>query len=157
MLVQIVTKMRKTILFIGLLLVSSGIFAQEVTSISSKDQKINQLIDILGSEEQYQAFINVGLDNLIKKYGSKLTDSNVKILREESLQMIQRFLDTDMKAIYSKYLSEKEIDDLITFYSSETGKRFRQMQPLITTEINQVMMNKYMEEFKLNIANQLKG
>lgn len=147
--------MKKTIVLLAFFFLGITIYAQD--SASSKDQKIDQLMDILGSEEQYQAFINVGLDNLIKKYGSKLTDSKVKLLREESLQMIQRFLETDMKAIYGKYLAEREIDDLIAFYSSETGKRFRQMQPLITQEINQVMMNKYMEEFKDNIAKQLQA
>lgn len=130
--------------------------AEEVQTMSSKDQKIEELMEILGSEEQYQAYINVGLDNLIKKYGSQITESNAKILREESIEMVKRFLDTDMKRIYSKYLTEKEIVDLIAFYNSETGHRFRQIQPLITQEINQVMVNKYMEEFKVNLAEKLK-
>lgn len=138
-------------------LVTSSLVAQDSAAVELKEKKIDELIEILGSKEQYEAFINVGLDNILKKYGNKLTESNVKILREESLQLIQTFLQTDLKRIYSKYLSANEIQDLIDFYSSPTGMRFRQMQPLITTEINQVMVNKYMEAFKENIASKLKS
>ena len=60
-----------------------------------------------------------------------------------------------MKNIYDKYLTEQELDDLIAFYSSETGRRFRQVQPMISQEINQVMINKYMTEFKEVIAKRL--
>ncbi|WP_235297465.1 DUF2059 domain-containing protein [Portibacter marinus] len=130
--------------------------SQSPVQKTSKEKKIDELVEILGSEEQYQAFINVGLDNLIKKYGDNLTDSNIKLMREESLDLVHRFLENDLKVIYAKYLTENEIQDLIDFYGSETGKRFRQMQPLITQEINQLMMTKYMEEFKVNIAEKLR-
>ena len=129
---------------------------EEAQAFSTKDQKIEELMEILGSEEQYQAYISIGLDNLIKKYGSELTESNARILREESVAMVKKFLDTDMKRIYSKYLTEKEIVDLIAFYNSETGQRFRQMQPIITTEIQAVLMTKYMEDFKASLAEKLK-
>ncbi len=138
------------------LLSASFLMSQSPVQKTSKEKKIDELVEILGSEEQYQAFINVGLDNLIKKYGDNLTDSNIKLMREESLDLVHRFLENDLKVIYAKYLTENEIQDLIDFYGSETGKRFRQMQPLITQEINQLMMTKYMEEFKVNIAEKLR-
>ncbi len=141
---------------ISLCFFAVGLNAQQALEKTSKDKKIEELIQILGSEEQYQAFINVGLDNIISKYGDKLSESNVKILREESINLVKNFLDNDLKSIYSKFLTEKEIEDLIAFYSSETGIRFRQMQPLITQEINQVMISKYMGEFQNNIAEKLK-
>lgn len=149
--------MFRYVMLLFFVLVTSSLVAQDSAAVELKEKKIDELIEILGSKEQYEAFINVGLDNILKKYGNKLTESNVKILREESLQLIQTFLKTDLKRIYSKYLSANEIQDLIDFYSSPTGMRFRQMQPLITTEINQVMVNKYMEAFKENIASKLKS
>jgi len=140
-----------TILFLSLSLNFS--FAQAINS--SKADKIDQLIKVLGSEEQYQSFINVGLDNLVAKYGPQLAETDKQILREEALNLVKTFMENDMKNIYDKYLTEQELDDLIAFYSSETGRRFRQVQPMISQEINQVMINKYMTEFKEVIAKRL--
>ena len=141
------------ILLVGLL--SPYLSSSQSQVQSEKSIKIDQLIKILGSEEQYQAFINVGLSNLVEKYGSKLAETDKKILREESVNLVKRFLENDMKSIYDKYLTEQELEDLIIFYSSETGRRFRQIQPMISQEINQVMMSKYMGEFKEVIAARL--
>ena len=114
----------------------------------SKSEKIDQLISIVGSKQQYESFATVGVNALVAKYGKELTESDKEIMKEESISLVKRFLETDMKNIYDKYLTETEIEDLINFYSSETGRRFRQIQPLITQEISSVKMNKYMEEFK---------
>ncbi len=145
--------MKKIILFFAIFLAVQHLSAQDVSS--AKARKINELIQVLGSEEQYQSFINVGLENLVAKYGSQLAETDKQILREEAIQLVRTFMENDMKRIYDKYLTEKEIDDLIAFYSSDTGRRFRQIQPMISQEINQVMLTKYLNDFKEIIAARL--
>lgn len=148
--------MKSIYLTILLILVSSSIaVSQSSIDLGTKAEKIDQFVSLLGSEEQFENFVNSGMDMIIEKYKNNLSEQDKKILLEESVNMVKKFLENDLRRIYDKYLTEKELDDLIDFYSSETGRRFRLIQPSLTAEIQKVMVEKYTEEFTEIITERL--
>ncbi|MEL6988085.1 MAG: DUF2059 domain-containing protein [Bacteroidota bacterium] len=136
----------------SLLLTIANLHAQ---NLSSKNQKINELIQLIGSKDQYDNFINTGMKVILKKYENNLTESDVAILKQGAIDLVDTFLKNDLRNIYAKFLTEAEVCDLIDFYKSETGQRFRKIQPMIGAEIQEVIMTKYVEDFKIKLQNQL--
>lgn len=43
-----------------------------------------------------------------------------------------------MVSIYEKHFTEKEIDDIITFYRTDTGKKLIEKLPIITHEAQKI-------------------
>jgi hypothetical protein len=55
-------------------------------------------------------------------------------------------MQTEEMALYDKYFSQKEIQELIAFYKTETGKKFIDMTPKMKNELSQIVRQKYMPE-----------
>ena len=125
----------RVILIIFLCLFTANIYSQ------SKKDKIIKLLEVLDMKESFNSFF----DQL--PFGSKKKKEFMKEFSKESKVF---FIKT-----YDKHFTEKEIDEIIKFYSSPVGKRMLKKQPDIMLEafelgqkISKKLMPKYFENEK---------
>ncbi|MDN3494270.1 DUF2059 domain-containing protein [Winogradskyella bathintestinalis] len=125
--------MTKTIFIILITLFSIQINAQTVDGKIEKllelDATISNIEKIITQTIEYQKKSNFGIsDNFWEALEKKVSK---KSLAELKLIVIP---------IYSKNYTEIEIDNLIAFYNSETGKLIIEKQPIIMEELNLPLM-----------------
>ncbi|SFU32431.1 hypothetical protein SAMN05216480_101735 [Pustulibacterium marinum] len=89
----------KKLLLLFVLFVSFSIQAQE-----TKTEKILNLFDVNGKQAEYAMLFNAYASNKINK-------------TEKVDEALSKLAD-----VYSKVLSEVQVEDMITFYKSNTGK-----------------------------------
>jgi len=118
----------------------------------SKHDKIVELLEIMQSEKM----IDKTFSNMIEVFKNQPGEELNKEQEEELLvfsmnemkAIAKKAIEEDYPAIYDKYFSEKEIDELINFYQSSAGQKYLKAMPEIQKDFMQVMMRKYMPEFK---------
>lgn len=103
-------------------------FRQEAKKISEgKRKKIRQLLEIMKVADQSKQVFEDVLSAMSPKMPEEVRED---LLGEADFeQLIELTVHT-----YAKHLTETEIDDLIAFYSSPTGRSFVEKQPLILRE-----------------------
>jgi len=123
--------------------------AQVTTSSSSSDaatkEQIQKLFDVMQIREQSHRMMDS-----VEKQMQAMSTQTIKMrypqitaaelakanrITEESLKQVpmDAILD-DMIPIYQKHLSQADVDAMIVFYSSPTGKKLMQEMPAITQE-----------------------
>ena len=125
--------MKKTIFIILITFFSIQINSQTVDGKIEKllelDGTISNIVKIITQTIEYQKQSNSGIsDNYWKALEKKVSEKSLEELKEIVIP------------IYSKNYTENEINNLITFYNSETGKLIIEKQPIITTELNLPLM-----------------
>lgn len=125
--------MTKTIFIILITLFSIQINAQKVDekieNLLELDGTINNIAKIITQTIEYQKKNNFGIsDNYWEALEKKVTEKSLA-----ELKLI-------VTPIYSKNYTETEIDSLITFYNSETGRLLIEKQPIIIEELNLPLM-----------------
>jgi uncharacterized protein len=118
------------------------------TDTATKEQ-IQKLFDVMQIREQSHRMMDS-----VEKQMQVMSTQTVKMrypqisaaelaranrITEESLKQVpmDAILD-DMIPIYQKHLSQTDVDAMITFYSSPTGKKLMQEMPAITQEAMQM-------------------
>ncbi|WP_321479471.1 DUF2059 domain-containing protein [uncultured Bacteroides sp.] len=127
--------MKKFILLSTICLLSSiAAFSQ------SKQESIKELIQTMQVEETINKMV-------FPKMGMQ-QDSLSKALYQEIMNltkpMISKVVNEDMVTLYDKYYTQKEIDDMIRFYKTETGKKMIEKSPDIQNEMMVIMQTKFM-------------
>ncbi|MDX6748136.1 DUF2059 domain-containing protein [Polaribacter sp. PL03] len=121
--------MKKTIFIILITFFSIQINAQTV------DGKIEKLLELDGTISNIKKIITQTIEYQ-KQSNSGISDNYwkalEKIVSKKSLEELKQIVIP----IYSKNYTENEINNLITFYNSETGKLIIEKQPIIITELN---------------------
>lgn len=125
--------MTKTILIILITFFSIQINAQTVDGKTEKllelDGTISNIEKIITQTIEYQKKNNFGIsDNYWEALEKKVTEKSLA-----ELKLI-------VSPIYSKNYTEIEIDNLITFYNSETGRLIIEKQPIIMEELSLPLM-----------------
>ena len=125
--------MKKTIFIVLITFFSIQINAQTIDGKIEKllelDGTINNIEKIITQTIEYQKKNNFGIsDNYWETLEKKVTEKSLT-----ELKLI-------VTPIYSKNYTETEIDNLITFYKSETGRLILEKQPIIMEELNLPLM-----------------
>ncbi len=110
-----------------LLLGLSGSLLSAQTSIETKTAR---LLEIMGSANAMKTSYEYMIDHYKKsspEVPASYWNEAAKLVNYDSL--IQKLIP-----IYTTHFNEKEIDDLILFYSSDTGKKIVEKNPLILQE-----------------------
>ena len=90
-------------------------------------EKINKLFEITQSSEMAQLIVNSILDSL--------PDDIPQEFRDKFKAGIDYNEFTDLMAlVYEKHFTEDDMDELIKFYSSDFGRRYSQMMPVVTQD-----------------------
>lgn len=146
----------KIILIILIAIVSSNVVAQE----NSKDQKLMELVDLMDMDSMVESMysqMEVMMQNvatemgvtpseqpIFDEYYSKMT----LVMRDE---MSWKKMEPGVLDIYRRNFTEKEIDDMLVFYKSASGRSLLKKMPVITNEsmtLGQELMMKTIPKLK---------
>ncbi|WP_313385969.1 DUF2059 domain-containing protein [Chishuiella sp.] len=120
--------MKKIILLSVFMLFSTTLFSQEI--LNSKKDKIEKLLKMTGSVDVGVQIVNTMIDMYKKNYTSveqKFWDDFSKEVKTTNMLEI-------ILPIYDKYFTEEDIDVLIAFYSTPSGKKMITNLPNITQD-----------------------
>lgn len=119
--------MKKLTLTVVICVLSISAFSQTSTT---KTEKIRKLLEISGSSKLgEQVFKNMStvFQQSFPKLDNKFWEDFAKEVNTEDLANM-------IIPIYNKYYTEADIDELIKFYNTPTGKKVIQTLPLIMQE-----------------------
>jgi uncharacterized protein len=89
-------------------------------------------------------------DSLANARSNEMMKSTMKATRV----ILKKMMDNDMVTLYDKYFSQKEINDYIAFYKSDSGKKFIKVTPDLSKDLMMIMMQKYVPEIQNTIKEQ---
>lgn len=118
-----------TFLILFVFQISAQSINEKIENLLKLDGTIRNIENLITQTIDYQKQNNIGIsDNYWQALEQKVTKKSLAELK------------TIVKPIYSKNYTESEIDNLITFYSSQTGKLVTEKQPIIIEELNLPLM-----------------
>lgn len=153
--------MRDLLLIILSVIFSMSTFAQD------KGSDIKYLLKLTSSEQVSEAMMNSMLPVMKKQFSEKIKNSadkekfagimeNIMVeVVNEVKELSNKLVNVEMVNIYDKHFTHEEIKDLITFYESPAGKKILERSPEITSELMNIMMNKYMPDFQTSLNSKL--
>ncbi len=106
---------------------SIGIFSFGQTT---KDKKIEDLMATMGTMES----MKTTFEYMIKYYQDNNPEISVEYWERARKMVDYQDLIYKMAPVYSKHFTEQEIDDLLHFYQSDTGKKMIDKMPAILQE-----------------------
>ena len=121
--------MTKTIFIVLITFFSIQINAQSV------DKKIEKLLELDGTINNIEKIITQTIAYQ-KQNNFEISDSYWETLEKKVSKKSLAELKLIITPIYSKNYSETEIDNLISFFSSKTGKLIIEKQPIILKQLN---------------------
>lgn len=74
--------------------------------------------------------------------------ANMDKMTKMVIDITNRLMNEDMVAIYDKYYTETEIEQLVAFYESKTGQKMVAISPELNKEMLSIMMTKYLPEIQ---------
>jgi hypothetical protein len=125
--------MRTNLIFAFLILFAFQVNAQ------SLDEKVENLLELDGTVRNIEKLITQTIEYQ-KQNNFGISDNYWESLEQKVTEKSLAELKTLVKPIYSKNYTESEIDNLITFYNSKTGKLVTEKQPTIIEELNLPLM-----------------
>ncbi|PKG52597.1 DUF1573 domain-containing protein [Olleya sp. 1-3] len=125
--------MTKTILIVLITFFSIQINAQ------SPEEKIENLLKLDGTISNVEKLI-IQTIKYQKQSNSGISDNYWEVLEKKVIKKSLDELKSIVTPIYSKNYTESEIDNLITFFNSNTGKLITEKQPIVLEELNLPML-----------------
>ena len=127
--------MRKRILTFSLLIFLS------VTSFSQEDKQytetLNKMFEVSGTEGSYQAAIKQMFSMSKQQYSNVEVEIWTDLEKEFSKTSLNE-LTKMLVPVYSKYMTLEDLNELIKFYNTPTGKKYAKSTPLIMQESMQI-------------------
>ena len=143
-----------TILFLSF---SGSMFSQD------KSSSIKELFKIMECEKMIDEMMNNMIpilkeqaNGVIKGEDAKEKfDNYIDFMMTEMQELTHVMVNEEMIRIYTNHFNQKEIEDLIVFYKTPTGKKILEKTPVITKELMQVMMQKHMPSLQAKLIKKL--
>ncbi|MFL9831472.1 DUF2059 domain-containing protein [Flavobacterium sp. ST-87] len=118
--------MKKSLLILSFCILSLSANAQN----TSKTEKINQLMELMGSGKMAIQMMNQMMESFKSSY-SKVNDTFWEDFKKE---IKAEDITNMIIPIYDKYYTESDIDQLIAFYNSPIGKKMIATMPQVMQE-----------------------
>lgn len=134
--------MKKAIL-LSLLIFSSGLFAAQ----TPKQQKIDELVNVMNMDamvDSMYAQVEGMMKGMSEQMGVKPSEQAIfdkyyedmtQVLKTE---MSWKKMQPMMVKVYDTHFSEKEINDMLVFYKTETGQAILRKMPIVMQESMQM-------------------
>lgn len=144
--------MKKTTLLIALM----AIFTLSAFSQSGKAEKIKQLISLMQVDktidQTFEQFVASSAAQIkAMPMPNEASQKKMAEIMEAQLAIskkLAKLLMNDLSGIYGKYYTEEDLDALIKFYESPTGKKTIEMQPKLMGEIMNLLTTKYIPQMQ---------
>lgn len=127
--------MRKTFFILACILISTWTSLAQETS--DYDKTLKKMFEVSGSEDAYKTVITQWFIMFKEKY-TTVEPEIWNDLENEFMKTSINDLVAMLSPVYSKYMSQDDIEGLITFYETPLGKKFATNTPLIMQESMQV-------------------
>lgn len=128
--------MKKLLLILVLTVSGYGLQAQSGTSTEDNyTKKLKTFFEINGSVEVYKTVISDMIAMFKENYASEA--ESVSLFENMEKEMLETSLDELVEMlvpVYKEQLTEKDLDALIAFYSTDIGKKYAEKTPIITRE-----------------------
>lgn len=121
--------MKKSLVFIVLLVASLTVTAQSKTYPAT----LKKYMEASGSLAAFRSAVS-GMMGNFKNMNSSVPDEVWKEFEAEFLSTSLDDLVTMLAPVYEKHLTEADLNEIIKFYNSPTGKKLAEKTPLITDE-----------------------
>lgn len=118
----------KKIILVGFLSISTMGWSQ------AKNEKIMELMEVMGTKQNLHDILNT----MVVQYKSSYPDIPSEFWKKAISEENVNDLFNRMIPLYSKYYNEKEINDLIVFYKTPTGKKMVETMPQVMNESMQI-------------------
>ena len=148
--------MKKKILILSIL---SVVFMANITA-QDKASDIKKLMQVMNTEKTIDGMMS-NMSSMLKQQVSQTTrdkekqDTFINYLTQEIKEMSYKLVNEEMPNIYDKYFTHEEINDLIKFYESPTGKKMLEKTPEISADLMNAMSGKYMPNFQEKLKNKM--
>ncbi len=127
--------MKKLTTIIALILITFGLsFGQVDPEFKAA---LKNMFEVSGSEETYKTVIKQ-MVSMFKMQFTNVPEEHWNELEKEFLQTSLVDLVDMLVPIYSKHLTLDDIQKIIEFYHTPTGKKYAEKTPLITQESMQI-------------------
>jgi hypothetical protein len=146
------------------LLIISVLAIFSITAFSQdKAADLKKLIKLMDSEKMIDNMMNSLVPALQQQTAGQIQGDSakqkmeqyIKFMMSEVKTMTIRLVNEDMVQIYDKHFTQQEIKDLINFYESPTGKKMLAKTPEISSDLMNIMMAKYLPEFREKLMKKL--
>jgi hypothetical protein len=125
----------------------------------TKQESIKELFHLMASDSLTDRMFTAMIPTMQKQMLGQIKDSATLAHSKEMMgtmmesvkEISKKMINEDMVTIYDKYLTQNEINDLISFYKTPTGQKFIKIMPEMQKEIMTVMYQKYMPEILKSI------
>lgn len=125
--------MRK-LFFLSLIIL--GFFTAQAQEDSYKATLL-KMFTVSGTDQSYKSAIDQMID-MFKAQNSTVPEEVWDEFRIEFMKTSLADLVEMLAPVYQKYLTQKDLEDIIAFYNTPTGKKFAQNTPNIMQESMQV-------------------
>ena len=117
----------------------------------TKQESIKELFHLMGKDSLIERTISSMLPtaiNVYQQYGQTFNESSKDSLihRLQMYKTIADKLQNEEMGLYDKYFSQDEIDDLLVFYKSPSGKKHSELIPKIQHDLQLIIQEKYKTE-----------
>ncbi len=147
-----------------LLLLSVLTIAFAMSSIAQdKTSDVKKLLQLMNSEKMVDGMFDNMTPMLKQQAGAQLKggdskakmDQYVDFMMKEVKELTHKLINEDMVNSYDKAFTHEEIQNLIKFYESPTGKKMTEKTPEISAAMMNAMMTKYMPAFQEKLTKKL--
>ena len=126
--------MKKISILFVLLAIGSQSFAQSKTSYPST---LKKMLQVAGTEATFSVAIKQMI-GMFKEQKSEVPDSVWNAFEAEFANTSLDELVAMLVPVYEKHLSEKDLQEMISFYQTPVGKKYAEKSPFIMQESMQV-------------------
>jgi len=125
--------MKKLYLLLSIALAINVVQATEDTHLA----KAKEFVDLNPIEEM--------MEQMAESFSLNPQFQQLNVDYKEFLKQITQASKESTTKLYKKYFTEKELDDISTFYKTDTGKKFLATAPTIAIESSQELMPKVID------------
>lgn len=155
----------KTILSLVLLFtVSLSSFADDTVKRDTVNElievmQVNKMLDSMYSQMD-KIFLQIAKDLELRESERPIFEKHMKQISQlMTAELTWEKMQEPVTDIYVKHYSQKELDDLLTFYKSDTGQKLIEKMPLVVQEsmmLSQNMLKNIMPKV-INISKQMRS
>lgn len=128
---------------------------------SAKPESVRELFRVMKQDSLIEKTVTSMIPTMLNQMqAGALKGKNNELVQytmQVAKEMCFNVINEDMVTLYSKYFSEKEINDLIVFYKTPTAQKLVSLTPEISKELITIMMKKYTPDMMKKIQDKVKS
>ncbi len=114
----------------------------------TETDKVTLLIEIIGLSKMPDAIIESELDSIRKVAANDEKANNALAVVEGALKSRRKDLLVKFTEVYSKHLTQSQVEQLINFHTSPIGRHIAEVGPKIQEDVSEVSRDWFIQGMK---------